>query len=93
MEEEEVSFSLIYKLKVVFRNTSIANLHVEIQDMVHEFDDILVDDLIDNLKPKRKFTHHIDLILGASLPNKVAYRMAPKEKEEIRKQVKKLLDK
>ena len=34
----------------------------------------------------------IDWISRAPLPNKVAYRMAPKEKEGLRKQVQELLD-
>ena len=87
MEEEEVSFALIYKPKVVFTDTSIANLLVEIQDMLHEFSEIVVDDLPDNLLPKRSISHHIDLIPGANLPNKVAYRMTLQKNEEIIKHV------
>ena len=36
--------------------------------------------------------HAIDWISRAPLPNKVAYRMAPNEKEELQKQVQELLD-
>eukprot|EP00253_Pinus_taeda_P023280 PITA_23280 len=54
---------------------------------------IVVDDLPDKLPPKRSISHHIDFISGASLPNKAAYRMSPKDNEEIRKQVQELLDK
>ena len=52
-----------------------------------------MDDLLDKLPPKRSVSHHIDFIPGASLPNKAAYRMSPKDNEEIRKQVQELLDK
>eukprot|EP00253_Pinus_taeda_P033085 PITA_33085 len=58
-----------------------------------EFTDIVVDDFPDKLPPKRSISHHIDFIPGASLPNKAAYRMSPKDNEEIRKQVQELLDK
>ena len=71
----------------------ILDLPEEIQDMLQEFSDIVVDDLPDKLPPKRSISHHIDFILGASLPKKVAYRMSPKENEEIGKQVQELLDK
>eukprot|EP00253_Pinus_taeda_P020362 PITA_20362 len=63
------------------------------QQMLEEFTDIVVDDLPDKLPPKRSISHHIDFIPGASLPNKAAYRMSPKDNEEIRKQVQELLDK
>jgi len=43
----------------------------------------VVDDLLDKLPPKRGISHHIDFISGASLPNKVAYWMSPKDNEEI----------
>eukprot|EP00253_Pinus_taeda_P010049 PITA_10049 len=52
-----------------------------------------MDDLRDKLPPKRSISHHIDFIPRASLPNKAAYRMSPKDNEEIKKQVQELLDK
>ena len=58
-----------------------------------DYEDIIVDDFPDALPPKRSVSHHIDLIPGASFPNKAAYRMTPKENEEIKNQVQKLLDK
>ena len=60
--------------------------------MLHEFSDIVVDDLPNELPPKRDISHHIDIIPAASLPNKVAYRMTPKENEDIRKHIQGLLD-
>ena len=61
--------------------------------MLQEFNDIVVDDLPDKWPPKRSISHHIYFIPGASLPNKAAYQMSPKENEEIRKKVQELLDK
>ena len=66
-------------------HTKISDLPEEIQDMLQDFGDIIVDDLPDELPPKRSISHCIDFIPGASLPNKAAYRMSPKENEEIRK--------
>lgn len=41
----------------------------------------------------RKISHQIDLVLGASLPNKVAHKMSPIESEELNRQVQELLQK
>lgn len=55
--------------------------------MLQEFSDIVVDDLPEKIPPKWSISHHIDFIPGASLVNKAAYRMSPKDNEEIWKQV------
>jgi hypothetical protein len=44
------------------------------------------------LQPLRGTEHHIDLILGASLPNRAAYRTNLEETNEIQRQVQELLD-
>jgi hypothetical protein len=52
-----------------------------------------VDELPHSLPPIRSISHHIDLIPGASLPNKAAYRLTPRENKEVKNQVQELLDK
>jgi hypothetical protein len=44
------------------------------------------------LPPLRGIKHQIDLISGASLPNRAAYRTNPEETKEIQRQVQELLD-
>ena len=61
-------------------HTKLSDLPKEIQEMLQEFSDFIVDDLPDKLLPKRSISHHIDFIPGASLQNKAAYRMSPKDK-------------
>ena len=61
--------------------------------MLDEYDDIIVDKFPNDLPPMRSIRHHIDLIPGASLPNKATYRLNPQENEEIKQQVQELLDK
>jgi hypothetical protein len=61
--------------------------------LLEEFTDIVVDELPCSLPPIRSISHHIDLIPGASLPNKAAYRLTPQENEEVKRQVQDLMDK
>ena len=93
MEEEEVSYAVVCKPKVVLMHTEIVDLPFEVQDFLHEYHDIVVDDFSNELPPKRSISNHIDLIPGESIPNKDAYKMTPKENEEVRNQVQELLDK
>ena len=93
IEENEVNFAVICKPKVILTSTKISELPIEIQEMLENYCDIIVDDLPNELLPIQKISHHIDLIPGASLPNKAAYRMTPVENEEVKKQVQELLDK
>ena len=61
--------------------------------MLDEYADIIVDEFLNELPPVRSISHHIDLIPGASLPNKEEYRLTPQENEEIKQQVQELLEK
>ena len=54
---------------------------------------VFPEEIAPGLPPKRTIQHHIDLIPGAVLPNKPAYRMNPKETMEIQRQVEELLSK
>ena len=47
----------------------------EVVDMLGEFSDIVSNNVLDEFMPMRKTSHHVDLVLGASFPNKVAHIM------------------
>jgi hypothetical protein len=74
-------------------STSIDDLPEEIQDMLENFIDIVVDDLPCSLLPIKSIIHNIDLIPGAILPNKATYKLTLQENEEVKKQVKDLMEK
>jgi hypothetical protein len=61
--------------------------------LLENFPDIVVDELPCSLSPIKSISHHINLILEGSLPNKVAYILSSQENEEVRKQVQDLMDK
>ena len=61
--------------------------------MLHDYVDIIVDELPNDLPPVRRISNHIDLILGASLPNKATFRLTPQENDEIKQQAQEILDK
>ena len=84
---------MVCKLRVVTMKTNVIDLPEEIQEMLSDFSDIVVDDLPNELTPRRNISHQIDFILGASLPNKPAYRLTPQDNEELMKQVQGSLDK
>ena len=81
------------KPKVILTSTNLENLLVEIKNLLDDYVDIVVDELPSKFPPIISISHHIELIPGASLPNKAAYRMTPRENEEVGRQVQELLDK
>ena len=92
-KKEDTQFIVVRKSIIVLTSTRVDDLLEEIQKLLEEFADIVVDELPCSLPPIRSIIHHIDLTLGASLPNKAAYRLTPQENEEVKKQFQELLDK
>jgi hypothetical protein len=62
--------------------TSIA-LPPTAANLLQEYMDIFPSEIPPGLPPVRGIEHKIDLILGASLPNRAAYRTNPDETKEI----------
>ncbi|XP_057985306.1 uncharacterized protein LOC131170264 [Hevea brasiliensis] len=58
-----------------------------------EFEDVFPDDLPLGLPLIEEIEHQIDLILGAPIPNRPAYKSNPKETKELQRQVGELLAK
>ena len=86
-KDEDPQFFVVRKPRVVLTSTRVDDLPDELQQLLGEFTDIIVDELPRSLPPMRSVSHHIDLILGASLPNKAAYRLTPQENEEEKRKV------
>jgi hypothetical protein len=81
------------KKKCILTSISMEYFPEEIQELFEKISDIVVDELSSSLPPIRSIIHHIDLIPREILLNKEAYRLKPKENEEVKRQVQDLLDK
>ena len=59
----------------------------EVEPILTELVDVVPEDIPHGLPPLRDIQHQIDLVPGSFLLNKPAYRMIPKEHEELTRQV------
>ena len=51
--------------------------------LLQEFDDAFPKDIPSGLPPLRGIEHQIDLVPGASIPNRPAYKSNPEETKEL----------
>jgi hypothetical protein len=72
-------------------DTSIA-LSPAVANLLQEYMDVFPTEIPPGLPPMRGIEHKIDLIPGASLPNRAADRTNPEETKEIQRQVEDLLE-
>ncbi|XP_057532797.1 uncharacterized protein LOC130810672 [Amaranthus tricolor] len=63
----------------------------EMAELLEQYKDVFPTELPPGLPPFRGVEHQIDLLPGASLPNKPAYRTNPKEAQELQRQVEDLM--
>ncbi|XP_049391610.1 uncharacterized protein LOC125856067 [Solanum stenotomum] len=63
-----------------------------IEQVLADNRDVMPEELPQRLPPRREVDHQFELIPGAKPPAMTPYRMAPLELEELRKQLKELLD-
>jgi hypothetical protein len=81
-----------YVLAVVEKKDPI-EIPLMIQPLLEELPNVVPEELPPGLPPMMGIQHHIDLIPGSVLPNKSAYRMNPREHEELQRQVDELISK
>src|SRR4051812_45505895 len=61
--------------------------------ILQEFKDVFPEEIPHGVPPLHGIEHHIDLIPGAPLPNRAAYRTNPEETKEIERQINQLVSK
>ncbi|KAL3503939.1 hypothetical protein ACH5RR_033780 [Cinchona calisaya] len=82
---------LVYK-DVYFSTTDLDDsLPSMFKALLQEFSDVFPEDIPSGLPPLRGIEHQIDLVPGAVIPNRPAYRTSPEETKEIQQQVKELV--
>jgi hypothetical protein len=69
-----------------------STLPPSVTNLLQEYSDVFPTEIPLGLPPIRGIEHQIDLIPGAALPNRAAYRANPEETKEIQRQVQDLLD-
>ncbi|XP_021716716.1 uncharacterized protein LOC110684585 [Chenopodium quinoa] len=86
LEKEICSNNLVYILvsnEIRIDQDKQAKRSYELESVLEEFKDVFPKELPPGLPPIRWIEHQIDLIPGAPLPNKAAYRSNPEEKKEF----------
>jgi hypothetical protein len=80
----DVSFHALVCWQVLFSLENITTpLSRAITNLLQEFKDVFPTEIPPGLPPLRGIEHQIDLIPGASLPNRATYRINPEETKEI----------
>ncbi|XP_059070912.1 uncharacterized protein LOC131861552 [Cryptomeria japonica] len=64
-----------------------------VQNLLDRYKGIVVDSTTNSLPPQREISHCIDLMSGATLPNKAAYKLTPEKNAEVTRQIQELLEK
>ncbi|XP_028790924.1 uncharacterized protein LOC114746810 [Neltuma alba] len=93
-ESREVDVILAVVSKVLSPPTPTPDsLPTEVTQLLDEFKDVALEELPPDLPPMRNIQHAIDLVPGSQLPNLSHYRMNPKDREELNRQVNGLFEK
>jgi len=95
LNDEQPSCLLLCKGTLTCTTTflELKSLPPKIENFLKDIEDKFPKEGPIGLPPFRGIEHQIDLVPGASLPNRLAYRTNPQETKEIESQVQELLEK
>ena len=85
--------SVVFGLILIEENPITEATPFSLVPLLNEFKDVFPEEIPAGLPMIREIQHCIDFLPGASIPNKPAYRMNPKEFAELHRQVTELLEK
>ena len=84
---DSLCYALICKEVLFTLDDMPTSLPPIVTDLLQEYKDIFPAEIPLGLPPLRGIEHQIDLIPGATLPNRAAYRTNPEETKEIQRQI------
>ena len=93
LEKEIRADSNVMALVAIEETKGEKEIPKEVEPILEEFVDVILEEIPHGLPPMRDIQLQIDLAPGFFLPNKSAYRMSPKEHEELTRKVDELLEK
>ena len=83
---------LIAVVNNVENNQTLHQLPEGIDKLINKFSDIFPDELPAKLPPKRNIEHGIEIESGSTPPSRPPYRLSFIEQDELKKQIRSLLD-
>ncbi|KAL1204567.1 RNA-directed DNA polymerase-like protein [Cardamine amara subsp. amara] len=92
LESKDTVLLMIFKESLV-SGQGQEGYPTEVQGLLEKFADVFPEDIPPGLPPIRGIEHQIDLVPGAPLPNRAAYRVNPEEAKELELQVQELMSK
>ena len=93
LEKEIKIGSDVMTLVAIEETQSEKEIPIEVEPILEEFVNIVPEEIPHGLPPLRDIQQQIELVPGSVLPNRSAYKMSPKEREELTRHVDELLDK
>ncbi|XP_066161941.1 uncharacterized protein [Oryza sativa Japonica Group] len=91
--KSKFAYALVCKDALISLHDMQHSLPPAVANILQEYSDVFPKEVPPGLPPVRGIEHQIDLIPGASIPNRAPYRTNPEETKEIQRQVHELLDK
>jgi len=93
ISDDDVCYKLVCKQMLFSLDDDVASsIPLAITNLLQEFEDIFPAEIPPGLPPMRGIEHQIDLILGATLPNRAAYRTKSDQTKKIQRHVQELVD-
>ena len=92
ISDNDICYALVCKRAMFSLDDIVSSVPPAVTNLLQEYEDIFSAEIPLGLPPMRGIEHQIDLIPGATLPNRAAYRTNPEETKEIQRQVQDLLD-